>query len=471
MLPHLSLSIPRRVAILTASLLAATLGVAPASSPGRTAAAAALARPSVVLILTDDQSMDAIPRMPYLNSQTDWHTFTRAYVNNSLCCPARATTLTGQYDTRTGVVHNAATAQFRDARTLAVWLQSAGYRTGLYGKYLNGYPSVFGKGDTYVPPGWSDWRAVFGPNALSQYNYSLNENGVIKTYGGTTADYLVDVLRRRVVDFIRTTPSNQPLFAYVTPTSTHEPWRPAPRHASLFKGLTMPRYPNSNEADVSDKPAWVRALPRLDMTVQDNHRRRAWRAAQAVDDAVREIDAALAAAGRLDETVLIFTTDNGYSFGSHRWDIKRCEYEECHHVPLLIRYPGRPAQTDGRLVSNVDLARTIADLAGLTPGITQDGRSLVPLLTGATVNWRTGVLQHWPGGDHLGSSTDRPVPASYGIRTQNYRYVELATGERELYDLRTDPYELQNVADTAAYASVQSDLKAQLDALKAGGAG
>jgi N-acetylglucosamine-6-sulfatase len=463
---HRAAALAALLAILVVPAVLTGTSQAPAAPP-----AAALVRPDVVLVLTDDQSMEAIERMPYVSSRTDWHTFTRAFVNNSLCCPARATTLTGQYDTHTGVVHNLATGAFRDSETLAVWLQRAGYRTGLYGKYLNNYPAIFGKGDAYVPPGWNDWRAVFG-NLLSQYNYNMNENGVVRRYGSTAADYLVDVLRQRAVDFIRSTSATQPLFVYFAPTSTHEPWVAAPRHQGRFAGVTMPRYPNSNEADVSDKPAWVRALPRLDMTVQDNHRRRAWRAALAVDDAVREIDTALAAAGRQDNTVFIFTTDNGYSFGAHRWAIKRCEYEECHHVPLLIRYPGGPTGTDGRLVSNVDLAPTVADLAGATPAIPQDGRSLVPLLTGATVSgWRTGVLQHWPGGDQQGKNADRPVPASYGIRTANHRYVELATGEKELYDLRTDPFELQNVANRPAQATTQANLKAQLDALRAASGG
>jgi arylsulfatase A-like enzyme len=464
---HRRVVLVRRTILLVLLFALAWLAPTPSATPPDRAAAAPV-MPTIVLVLTDDQTIEAVDRMPYVSSRTDWHRFTNAIVNNSLCCPSRATTLTGQYDTRTGVVHNLATGAFRDAQTLPVWLQAAGYRTGLFGKYLNNYPAIFGHGDSYVPPGWNDWRAVFGPVNLTQYNYNLNENGVVRTYGTAPADYLVDVLRQRAVDFIRSSPASQPLFVYFTPTSTHEPWKPAPRYTNAFSGVTMPRYPNSNEADVSDKPAWVRALPRPDMTVQDNHRRRAWRAALAVDDAVREIDAALAATGRLANTVFIYASDNGLAFGSHRWTDKRCPYEECHHVPMLVRYPGTPGQTDARLVSNVDLASTIAAIAGATPGIQQDGRSLVPLLTGATVTgWRTGVLQHWPGGDEKGQNVNRPVPASYGIRTVNYRYVELATGERELYDLRSDPYELRNVAGTAAYATTQANLRTQLAALKA----
>ncbi len=461
-----------RAAVVALLLALPILVAGQAQSPAAPEAAdTALVQPDVVLVLTDDQSLEAVERMPYVSSRTDWHTFTHAFVNNSLCCPARATTLTGQYDTHTGVVHNGATGAFEDDQTLPVWLQQAGYRTGHFGKYLNGYPGVFGKGDTYVPPGWSDWRALFG-GGLTQYDYTMNENGAVRTYGSEPADYLVDVLRQQAVDFISSTPAEQPLFVYFTPTSTHEPWAAAPRHAGRFSGVPVPRYPNSNEADVSDKPTWVRRLPPLDMTTQDNRRRRAWRAALAVDDAVREIDAALAASGRLDNTVLILTSDNGYSFGAHRWPIKRCEFEECHHVPLLVRHPGRPTEVDNRLVGNVDLAPTIADLAGATPSIPQDGRSLVPLLTGADLaEWRTALLQHWGGGDSQGTNVHRPVPASYGIRTRYYRYVELVTGEKELYDLRSDPFELQNVAGRPDYSAIQADLASQLQALKAAPSG
>jgi len=134
-----------RAAIVALLLALPALVAWQAQSPAAPEAAdTALVGPDVVLVLTDDQSLEAVERMPYVSSRTDWHTFSHAFVNNSLCCPARATTLTGQYDTRTGVVHNLATGAFQDGQTLPVWLQQAGYRTGHFGKYLNGYPSVFG---------------------------------------------------------------------------------------------------------------------------------------------------------------------------------------------------------------------------------------------------------------------------------------------------------------------------------------
>jgi arylsulfatase A-like enzyme len=444
-----------------------------ASPAERSDVEAAAATPmSIVVVLTDDQTMDAAAHMPYLNSRTDWRQFTRAFVNNSLCCPSRASILTGQYDTRTGVMNNSAAqvGKFRDSATLAVWLKAAGYRTGLFGKYFNGYPWVFKKGSTYIPPGWSTWEATYGDQMYTQYNYLLNDNGVSRSYGSTAADYEVDVIRDKLLSFIRSTPAGQPLFAYFAPTSTHTPWTEAPRHVGVFNDTAMPRFPNQDEADVTDKPAWVQGMPRIDLKRQDSLRRRMWRASLSVDDAVQGLFTTLADTGRLGSTVVIFISDNGYSFGAHRWQVKRCEYEECHHVPMRVYWPGLPSATVSRLVSNVDLASTISDIAGATPTIAQDGRSLVPLITGQAVSgWRTGLLEHWPGGDDVGQwPVNDSVPAYFGIRTSRYHYVELATGEKELYDLRTDPYELTNVANSPAYATVTSDLQRRLQALKAG---
>lgn len=463
------------VAALAVALL--SVGGAPTSvgavdEAGTTRAAPATGRLSVVVVLTDDQTIDAAAQMPYLNSRTDWVTFTRAFVNNSLCCPSRATILSGQYDTKTGVMNNSAAqvGQFHDATALPVALTRAGYRTGLFGKYLNGYPWVFKKGGTYIPPGWNTWQAAYGPNMYTQYNYSLNDNGVARSYGSASADYQVDVIRDKLLSFIRGTPATQPFFAYFAPTSTHTPWTAAPRHAGIFDGTPMPRFPNQDEADVSDKPAWVRAMPRIDLNRQDSLRRRQWRASLSVDDAVKSLFATLGATGRLGSTVVIFLSDNGYSFGAHRWQVKRCEYEECHHVPMQVYWPGVAARTETRLVSNVDLAPTIADIADATPLVTQDGRSLVPMITGQAVSgWRTGLLEHWPGGDDVGQwPVNDAVPAYYGIRTARYHYVELGTGEVELYDLRTDPYELVNVASDPAYATARTNLRTRLEALKAG---
>jgi N-acetylglucosamine-6-sulfatase len=144
--------------------------------------------------------------------------------------------------------------------------------------------------------------------------------------------------------------------------------------------------------------------------------------------------------------------------------VKPCEYEECHRVPLWIRYARGVGHRDGRLVGNVDLASTFADLAGTRPTIGQDGRSLVPILDGSVGTWRDALLLVWLGETAPGKQS--AAPPYWAIRTTRYKYVELATGEKELYDLQVDPYELRNVSGVAAYAQVESDLAARLARLK-----
>jgi N-acetylglucosamine-6-sulfatase len=454
----LRLAWPVLLSVLLAVLLVADWQASPGGRVGPNVSQA-LTRPNIVLILTDDQSYESVAKMPYLSSRGYWLNYPRAYIENALCCPSRATILTGRYDTHTGVINNNTGSKLDESNTVAVWLRGVGYRTALVGKYLNQYP--FGR-PLYTPPGWSEWHVPYTEALYNQYNYPLNDNGTVTNFGSTAADYQVDVLRARAVSVINTTPAGTPLFLYFAPTSTHDPWTPAPRHKGSFRGVAMPRYPNQNETNVSDKPAWVRALPLLNLATQDANRRKEWTAALAIDEAVKAIDDALAARGMLTNTVQIFMTDNGYSFGAHRYDRKRCEYEECTHTPFLVRYPGQAARSDPRLVSNVDLASTFCALAGCTPGLSQDGRSLVPVLENTATSWRDGILQHWPGGTAAGVN----IPGFYAIRTQQWRYVELATGERELYDLQADPYELQNRHGQSAYAQVEADLAAKLAALK-----
>jgi arylsulfatase A-like enzyme len=222
----------------------------------------------------------------------------------------------------------------------------------------------------------------------------------------------------------------------------------------------MPHPPNFNEADVSDKPAWVRSKALLNqdrINAFDSDKRNAWRTLLAVDESIKRLLDALSVSGKLNNTVVVFMTDNGRLFGEHRLRDKTMVYEEAVRTPFLVRYPGAANRTDQRLVSNVDLASTFADLADVTPTRPQDGASLVPLLDGQQPAWRTGVLLQWVGTNN--------VPAYNAIREAGWKYVELATGERELYDLNADPYELQNVAGRSAYATTQARLAEQLHRL------
>lgn len=462
----------RRFAALFTTLVLAALSLTAPVLPGTaefSSAAALTAQPNIVLVLTDDQTMESVARMPYVSSRADWVRFPNAYVQNPMCCPSRATILTGRYDTHTGVTQNGATGAFDATNTVATWLSDVGYRTALVGKYLNNYPRI--APDGLKPPGWTTFQAVAdGPGAYAQYNWDLVSDGVQQHFGSEPADYQVDVLTSRANQFIaRSADAGAPFFLYFAPTATHGPWRASPRREGTH--ATAPVAHNTalfNEPDVSDKPAYIRAHAPQDPGLMDYRRRRAWDAALSVDDAVAALDRQLTASGVADNTVVIFMTDNGYALGEHRWYGKACEYRVCTQTPLLVRYPGLSARSRGQLVSNVDIASTVADIAGVTPALAQDGRSFLPLmLSDATPVWRNQILHHWPG--HRAKPTTAPdyVPSYWAIRTRTHLYVELGTGERELYDLRTDPNELRNLAGRAAVAADQAALADRLATMRA----
>lgn len=426
-------------------------------------------RPNVVLILSDDQTYDSIPHdppvMPQLQALLEdrhepWIRFPNAFINTPLCCPSRATVLTGRYSHHTGVVDNGTGERLDATDTIATALQRAGYTTALIGKYLNGYP--FGHAPV-PPPGWDRWLVKLQGAQHSVYQrYALSDQGFTAPFGASPQDYSTDVYARAATDFIRTAPAGRPFFLMFTPMSPHSPWMPAPRDVgSWTSALTPP--PSFDERDVSDKPAWVRALPPIGDTAAEKLREdrvRSYETLGALDDAVRSILDALQARGTLDDTVVFFLTDNGFSFGEHRWVTKSCPYDECIRTPFFVRYPGADARTDPHPVSNVDLAPTIAELAGTSLSAPVDGRSLVPLLLGRDPPaWPPGVLSEFQGG--------RDMPGWWEMRTPRFAYVEYATGEKELYDVTgafgpPDPYELLNVAGRERFAEAERRLAEDL---------
>ncbi|HZD18499.1 MAG TPA: sulfatase [Actinomycetota bacterium] len=426
-------------------------------------------RPSVVLILTDDQSLDSLPHVPpvmpkfqaMLEDPSDhWISFSSAFLSTPLCCPSRASILTGRYDVRTGVRTNHEGDRLDPGSTLATWLHDAGYRTALVGKYLNGYPF---EGEPPVPPGWDRWLAKQqGAQTTAYYGHVLNDQGFSQRSGDAPGDYLTDVLAGAAVDFIRTAPAGRPFFLMVTPTAPHRPWTPAPRYAGAYEDLPIDQAPSVGEVDLSDKPSWVRALPEMSIDRREqlvDIRRRSFETLRAVDDLVAGVIDALKERGMLDRTVVLFLTDNGFSFGEHRWVGKTCPYEACVRTPFLVRFPGASPREEPHLVSNVDVAPTIAELGGVEPP-SVDGRSLVPLLAGSAVGWRDALFLDYVGDDH--------VPGWSGLRTRaGFLYVEYVTGERELYDLTgslgpADPFELDNRIEDPAYSGIASELAAEL---------
>jgi N-acetylglucosamine-6-sulfatase len=439
-------------------------------------AGAAPLRPNVLVIETDDQTVESMRIMSNVNSLIgdQGTTFDNSFVNFSLCCPSRATFLTGQYAHNHGVWSNAPPTggfatfeKLHGDNNLAVWLQDAGYFTGMIGKYLNQYSNNAG-----IPPGWSDWEAV-APGDQTVYNYTLNDNGTLVHYGSDPADFKQDVLTSRAVDFIdHRAPSGRPFFLWLTYTAPHvggpdpnpnppanctDAAKPAPRDAQAFDAEPLPRPPNFNEADVSDKPADIRKLPRLSSSAIADIQRK-YRCAQesllSVDEGVRQVVDALNQGGSLNDTLIIYTSDNGYLNGEHRIPKgKQRVYEESIRVPLVMRGPGIPqGQQVDDLAINADLAPTIVDATGATPGLVMDGRSLIPVA------------------QNPGIEADRQLlveqPNFSAIRTPRYTYAEYTNGEKELYDLQRDPFELQSRHASPAYASVRATLAKRLQRLE-----
>ena len=459
--------------IITLLLLAFAGGAAPSRVPAATVEAAAQ-RPNLVLILTDDQDLGSVAYMPRTRDLLvrQGMTFTRHFVPLSLCCPSRATILTGRYphnhEVYTNFPPDGGFERFEEmgheARTLATALHNAGYRTALIGKYLNGYPGD--EGQEYVPPGWDDWASPVKGSPYGGYGYTLNENGRLVKYGGGADAYMTDVLAGKATAFVRNVAGRgQPFFLHLSTYAPHKPATVAKRHQGLLPDVKAPRPPSFNEADVRDKPDRIRRLPRLDpqqIGVIDALYRKQMLSLQAVDEAVAALVLALEETGQLADTYIFFTSDNGFHMGHHRLEPgKYTPYEPDVHVPLLVRGPGVPAgATTAALSASVDFAPTLAELAGTALPFPLDGRSLVPLLRGQTpAAWRQVVLLEqfeFPPAPPKSDKTLEPpdiqdekaaadYPALRGVRTADFKFVEYGTGEREVYDLRRDPDELINL--------------------------
>ncbi len=412
--------------LLWAAVAASILALSPA---------AAAERPSIVVVLTDDQRWDTLSAMPTVQSEIVARgvTFSNAFVVNPLCCPSRASILTGRYSHSTKVYRNGSFTRFDDSSTIATWLRKAGYRTAFLGKYLNAYRG------TYVPPGWNEWAAFTPANRQSFFDYELNIDGTLSPFGSAPDDYSTDVLAARADDFIRA--SSGPFFLLLAPYAPHTPATPAPRHGATFPSLAPWRPASYDEADVSDKPAYVKALgPVEDPDELDDFRRRQLQSLLAVDEAVRRIVRALADTERLENTVIFYTSDNGVLWGEHRLTGKQVPYEESIRVPLIVRYDAKAAgpRTDRHLVANIDIAPTLARYAGISrSGV--EGRPLQPLVVGGPVAWRKQLLVESARG---GPNTR--VPGYCAVRGRRYAYVAYETREEELYDLREDPEQLVN---------------------------
>jgi N-acetylglucosamine-6-sulfatase len=444
-------------------------------------AQALTAKPNIVFILTDDMRKDDMMYMPKTHSllREQGMGFRNAFVSNALCAPSRASIMTGQYSHNNGVWSNSSTDS--PSTTIGGWrayqdngnekdnaatrLQDAGYRTGLFGKYLNGYTDT-----TFRPRGWDRWFAAFSSGDARYFDFDVNDQGTVRHFGSKDSNYITDVLSRQTNAFIgNSTSQGKPFFAYVAPIAPHEPSTPAPRDLHTFDGLKAPRLPSFNERDVSDKPSWIRKLPRLTAdginAINKRHENRV-ESLQAVDDLVEGVVKELENAMVLSNTYIFFTSDNGFHHGEHRISRQKWRpYEEDIQMPLVVRGPGVAAgSTTYKVVLNTDYLPTFTDLAGEQTPPYVDGRSLRPVLNESVTSWRSAILLE---------AAANYSPAYYGIRTANTngitrrKYVEYAGGARELYNLESDAYELINRYNAT---KPPTGLASRLKALKSCGA-
>lgn len=416
-------------------------------------------RPSMVLILTDDQRWDTLWAMPTVNRALAQHgiTFRDSFVVNPLCCPSRATILTGQYSHSTGVYTNedgfhGGLSSFKVSSTIATWLQRAGYRTALMGKYLNGYSPTESE---YIPPGWDRWLAFATTTGGGgkYYDYTLSDDGRQVSFGHDSRDHSTDVLAQEAVNFICETVG--PLFLIYAPYAPHGPAIPAPRHKDEFGNLRLEIPPSYDESDVSDKPRWVRQLPRPGpYKTHANY----FQSLLGVDEAVGDIVDALQETRRLNNTLILFTSDNGFMWGEHRHQFKLAPYEESIRVPFVLRFDRliNEPRVDHHMVLNLDLASTLADVAGV-PAPGAEGESLLPLLADDHDGWRNHFLI-----EHLNAASAGardPIPSYCAVRTRQKLYVAYETGEEELYDLNSDQYQLRNKVDDPRWRSKVTELQ------------
>ena len=453
-------------------------------------------QPNIVFVLTDDLDFTSAQQMPEIASLLveEGTSFENAFVSHPICCPSRATILTGLYDHNHDVRSNRPPpggfekflSEGHEENSIAVRLQEeGGYQTAFFGKYLNGYPA---DDLTHVPPGWDEWYGKLDEQKL--YDYRINENGEVVSYGSETENFFTDVLSRQATDFVgRAAPEDQPFFMYVAPTAPHGPATPAERHESAFtEQEETPRPPSFDEEDVSDKPSRVRNLERIsdkEASNLDARYQKRLRSTLAVDEMVASLVQELEEAGELDNTFIFFTSDNGFEQGEHRIrGGKNQPYEESARVPFFVRGPGVPvgSKTE-KLALNTDLAPTFANLAGVE--FPADGRSLAPILRGEEPSvWRSAILlekletpksgeEEGVKGKGKGKGKDKGKgkgnaanPPDYqAARTETHKYVEYDNGERELYDLQADPHELESIYETADTSLVE-DLQARLEALR-----
>ncbi|MFE0647029.1 sulfatase [Streptomyces sp. NPDC059534] len=413
--------------------------------------AAAATRPNILLIVTDDQPKHtewALPKtVAWLADQGV--KFTNGHVTTPLCAPSRSSVFSGRHAHNHGVRNNKASHSLDQSTTVQKYLKQAGYRTGLFGKYLNSWTLADN------PPHFEEFALLQPGYVDAQWNV----DGTVRTING----YTTTIVRNRTLDFLdKAADDPRPWFAYVTPYASHGPRTPEAKYA----GTPVPEWngrPSVPEGDRSDKPAYIKNATG---TLADGRRIRAeqLRTLLSVDDAVQAFKDKLQALGQLDNTLVIYIGDNGFSWGDHGWTAKSVPYRQAHEVPFYLSWPagGLGAGTvDQRIVANIDIAPTILDAAGITPNAPVDGTSLLSAQSRDHL-----LVEWWKQGTGAGGA---PTWSSYVAKDKQYtEYYDLTTdgagtvsgtGQvkfREYYDLTNDPNQLTNKLYEATPAQEQA---------------
>ncbi|CAA9331462.1 MAG: Choline-sulfatase [uncultured Nocardioidaceae bacterium] len=468
-------------------------------------------RPNIVVIMADDMRADELQYMPrtQLLLAEQGVRFVNSFSPHPQCCPARASFLTGDYTHNHEVWTNRGDyggfQAFDDTSTMPVALQRVGYDTSFLGKYLNGYGYMLlddgTKSETYIPPGWSDWRAA----ARGVYRYfsaALNINGTIRPNVGWYQTRMLGAETEDVVGQLARSP--RPFFVWASYVAPHvgrptekddpSPVRRVDGRKRIFRSPAVPvdvrgmfdesidEAPGEDgETDVSDKPHFIADMVPADVSehaaMAEVTRQRA-ESLEVLDQEVEHTVKALERSGELDDTIVVFTADNGFFLGEHRLRAgKLLPYDPSLRVPLLVRGPGIPAgEVREDPVLMIDFAPTFLELAGARPDPTMDGSSFLDLDRPdptEDTGWVRGFLTE-TGPRPLESTTEDgvlppgadPIRFTQGVRTRRYLYVEHATGERELYDQRRDPEQLRNIVDRPAGEPVVAKLAAFLDQMR-----
>jgi N-acetylglucosamine-6-sulfatase len=448
----------------------------------RASGSASDSRPNIVFILVDDLRWDEIgcAGHPYIKTPNidriarEGAMFRNAFMTTPLCSPSRASFLTGQYAHTHGITDNVdRSAASHMLAHFPLLLQQSGYETAFIGKWHMG-------NDDTPRPGFDRWVSFKGQGAY--FNPDINEDGKSVKPAG----YITDLLNGYAVEFIKRR-RDKPFLVYLAHKAIHpevtqnndgsvnladsERFIPAERHGNLYAGKTIPRRPNAMRAPVG-KPALERRIGDLPLLgagtgTRDEAILGRQRTLMAIEDGVGEIFKSLRETGQLDKTVIVFTSDNGYFYGEHGLSVeRRLAYEEAIRMPLLVRYPRmiKPGTARDEFALNIDLAPTLLSVAGASVPGNMQGRSLAPLLKGEKIKWRDSFLIEYYSDRVFPRIARMGYKAVRNGRWKYIRYLELE-GMDELYDLKTDPYEMKNLFNQPGAEKALGEMKQEMERL------